>query len=372
MRGGVPPNRPLCYFIWMRHPFATFALAGFVIACSLTAQTKLPPTPAEYGQWETLVEGGGGGGGRGGGGVSGLSPDGKWLAYEINRQNGNEELRVTNIAAATTKTIAFGAQHAFSADSHWLATSTGYSEAQADRMRRDGTPVQNKLALLNLATGEQTTIDGIQSFAFSPAGTWLAMRHYPPEAAGAAGAGGRGAAGGRGGGGGRGGRGGGSNGADDNTPGATLILRELSTGRNMTFGNVSEFAWQDQKRRGKLLAMAISTPDKTGNGVQVFDSQTGSIRVLDSSASTYSNFDWRKDSADLVALKSKTDDKRDGPTYIALAWKNLGESSEAMKTYDPTADGFVFTETELHAAFRARNRERIIEKAQEHAFDAAA
>ncbi len=322
----------------MRYTFIALACGCLVITCSLTAQTKLPPTPAEYGQWETLVEGGGGGGGgRGGGGVSGLSPDGKWLAYGINRQNGNEELRVTNIAAATTKTIAFGAQHAFSSDSHWLASSIGYSETQADRMRRDNTPVQNKLALLNLATGEQTTIDGIQSFAFSPAGTWLAMRHYPPEAAGAAGAGGRGAAGGRGGGGGRGGRGG-ANGADDNTPGATLILRELSTGRNMTFGNVSEFAWQDQKHRGKLLAMAISTPDKTGNGVQLFDSQTGSIRVLDSSASSYSNFAWRKDSADLAALKSKTDDTHDGPTYIALAWKNLGESSEASKTYDPTAD----------------------------------
>ena len=80
--------------------------------------------------------------------MSGLSPDGKWLAYGINRQNGNEELRVTNIAAGTTKTIAFGAQHAFSSDSHWLASSIGYSETQADRMRRDNTPVQNKLALL--------------------------------------------------------------------------------------------------------------------------------------------------------------------------------------------------------------------------------
>jgi dipeptidyl aminopeptidase/acylaminoacyl peptidase len=319
----------------MRQTIAPLACACLAFTCSLTAQTKLPPTPAEYGQWETLSEGAGGG--RGGGGASGLSPDGKWLAYGINRQNGNEELRVTNIAAGTTKTTAFGTQHAFSADSHWLAFSIGYSETQADRMRRDSTPVQNKLGLLNLATGEQTTIDGIQSFSFSPGGTWLAMRHYPPEAAGTGGAGGRGAAGGRGGGGGRGGRGG-SNGADDNAPGATLILRELSTGRNMTFGNVSEFAWQNQKHGGKLLAMAISTPDKSGNGVQLFDSQTGSLRVLDSSSSTYSNFDWRKDSGDLAALKSKADDKHDGPTYIVLAWKNLGESSEAARTYDPTAD----------------------------------
>jgi dipeptidyl aminopeptidase/acylaminoacyl peptidase len=318
----------------MRKTLTVFAISCLAFSCSLTAQTKLPPTPAEYGQWETLVEAGGGGG-RGGATAGGLSPDGKWLAYGINRSNGNQELRVANIAAGTTKITAFGTQPAFSSDSHWLAFSIGYSEAQADRMRKDDKPVQNKLGLLNLATGDQTVIDAIQSFAFSPDGNWLAMRHYPPEAAAAAG--GRGAAAGGRGGGGRGGRGGG-NGADDNAPGATLIVRQLSTGRDTTFGNISEFAWQNEKLRGKFLAMAISTPDKTGNGIQLFDSQTASLRVLDSASATYSNFAWRKDSSDLAALKSKSDDQHDGATYIVLAWKNLGEAQATPRTYDPTAD----------------------------------
>ena len=52
--------------------------------------------------------------------------------------------------------------------------------------------------------------------------------------------------------------------------------------------------------------------------IQLFDSQTASLRVLDSSASTYSNLAWRKDSADLATLKSKTDDKHDGSTYVAV------------------------------------------------------
>ncbi len=138
-------------------------------------------------------------------------------------------------------------------------------------MRRRQTPAQNKLGLMNLATGDQTLIDGIESFAFSPTGTWLAMRQYPPERAAAAGGTAAGRGGGGGGRGGRGGRGGGG-GADDNTPGATLILRQLATGRDTAFGNVSEFAWQDWKHRGNLLAMAISTGEKTGNAIQLFDS----------------------------------------------------------------------------------------------------
>jgi dipeptidyl aminopeptidase/acylaminoacyl peptidase len=313
---------------------------SFVVPCALlalgvtvSAQTKLPPTPAEYGQWETLVEGGGG---RGGPGAANLSPDGKWLAYGINRSNGNNELRVANIAAGTTRIAAFGTQQAYSDDSRWLAFSIGYSETQQDRMRRNSQPVENKLGLLDLAKGEQTTIDAIQSFSFSPNGQWIAMRHYPPETAGDGA--GRGAAAAGGGRGGRGGRGGGANGADDNAPGATLIVRELATGRDMTFGNVSEFAWQDIQHKGTLLAIAISTPDKTGNGIQLFDTRSGTIRVLDSSNSTYSNLAWRKDSADLAALQSKSDDKKDGPTHILLAWRHLGESSEDRRAYDPAAD----------------------------------
>jgi dipeptidyl aminopeptidase/acylaminoacyl peptidase len=280
-----------------------------------------------------------GGGGRGGGGAvgsGGLSPDGKWLAYGINRSNGNNELRITNIAAKTTKIAAFGTQAAYSADSKWLAYSLGYSEAQTERMRADNRPVQNKLGLMNLVSGEQTVIDDVEAFSFSPTGAWLAMRQYPPQREGAA----RGAVGRGGAGGGRGGRGGrgGAAGADDDTPGGTLVLRQLGTGRDTAFGNVSEFAWQDEKHRGTLLAMAISTGEKTGNAIQLFDAQSGSLKVLDSSASTYSNLAWRKDSADLAALKSKTDEKHDGPTYLVMAWRHLGEPSEAAQVYDPTGD----------------------------------
>jgi dipeptidyl aminopeptidase/acylaminoacyl peptidase len=311
-------------------------ISALILACSLTAQTKLPPTPAEYGQWETLVAPGGGRGGIGS--TGGLSPDGKWLAYGINRANGNNELRVTKLADHSTKATPFGTQSAFSADSKWLAYSIGYSETEADRMRADNRPVHNKLGLTNLSTGEQSAVDGIELFAFSPDGEWLAMRQYAPErAAAAGGAAGRGAAGG---GGGRGGRGGGRGaaGSDDNTPGATLILRQLATGKDTAFGNVAEFAWQDWKRQGSLLAMAISTGDKIGDAIQLFDSKAGSLRVLDSSSSTYSNLSWRKDSGDLAALKSKTDDTHDGPTYIVVAWTHLSESSEAAHTYDPTTD----------------------------------
>jgi hypothetical protein len=258
----------------MRRTFTAIVLIlGFTI--STKAQTKPPVPPADYGQWESLFsirE------------YGGLSPDGKWLAYGINRSNRNNELRVTNVADGTTKSAAFGAQPVFSSDSRWVAYAIGYSEAQEEKMKKDKKPVQKKLGLLNLATGEQIVVDGIESFAFSPTGTYLAMRRYPPEkkespdsAA--------------------------ASEASDDTPGATLLLRQLSSGHDTSFGNVSEYAWQDLPKRGTLLAMAVNAEDKTGNGVQIFNSENASVRVLDSTASVYSGLAWRKKSADLAVLR---------------------------------------------------------------------
>lgn len=276
---------------------------------SLHAQTKSPVQPADYGQWESLAvprE------------YGGLSPDGKWLAYGINRSNRENELRVTNIADGTTKTAAFATQPVFSSDSRWVAYAIGYSEAQEEKMKKDKKPVQRKLGLLNLSTGEQIVIEGIESFSFSPTGTYLAMRRYGPEKKDAPDAA--------------------ANAETEDTPGATLILRQLSSGHDTSFGNVAEFAWQDLPKRGTLLAMTINSEDKTGNGVQLFNSESASVRVLDSSAVIYSGLAWRKDGAELAVLRSKSDDHREGATQIALAWTHLGDVSETSHTYDPTGD----------------------------------
>ena len=77
---------------------AALILVTLGFAVFLRAQTKPPVTPADYGQFETLAPAGFGNA------SGGLSPDGKWLAYGINRSNRSNELRITNIGDGTTKT----------------------------------------------------------------------------------------------------------------------------------------------------------------------------------------------------------------------------------------------------------------------------
>src|SRR5581483_2653723 len=231
--------------------------ALLLLAASAPAQPKPTVTPADYGKFEAL-------------GTGTLSADGKWLAYEIRRSNGENELRVSATSGAgKPHVLAMCANAAFSADSRWLACEASNSEADQQRNTRAGRPNQNKLQILDLSSGTTTTVDDIQSLAFSGEGPYLAFRKYPPAANAGAGAGaGRGAA--AAGGGGRGGRGGAAGGdgaaqAERDPSGATLLVRNLATGVDTSFGNVTNYSWQD---KGANLAMTIGVEGRVGNGVQ--------------------------------------------------------------------------------------------------------
>jgi len=277
-------------------------LLALAFALPVAAQPK-PIAPADYGKWETL-----------GNGV--LSPDGKWLAHPIRRADGTFELRVTPTAGGKTTVADFGADPAFSADSRWLAYSIGVSEADAEKAPANRKP-QNKLGLMELATGKTSSVDDITQFAFSSRGAFLAMRRYaprtnaaaPPAAAPATGRGGRG----------------GRGGANDPV-GTTLLIRDLATGIDTTFGNVTDFKFQD---KGTNIAMTIGAEGRVGNGIQLFDVATGALKVLDSGDAVFSNLVWRKDAADLAALRSRRDKAYEGDSQTVLAWTNLGARKSA-------------------------------------------
>lgn len=307
----------------IRAPF----LAALCLAATAAAigQIKQPPTPADWGQFEQLLMQSRGG----------LSPDGKWFAYGIGRSNRDNELRIREIGSAIEKIVAFGSGPVFSADSRWIVYSIGYSEAQEERMRAQRRPIHRKLGILRLdGSSEPVVVDGIESFSLDPSGAFLVMKRYAPERPGSSG-GGQGNAG-------------PSNpppsfspAGDDPAPtGVTIIVRHLDTGRDTTFGNVSEFAWQNvsdpSKLQGRLLTFAISAEDRIGNGIHLYDATTGAHHVLDSANAIYSGVTWRRDADDLVVFKAGTDDTREGATQIALAWRGLAGGVSKPLTLDPT------------------------------------
>lgn len=260
-------------------------------------------TPADFGKWETL-------------GPAVLSPEGRWLAYQIRRTDGTYELRVSPVAGGGAKVAAFGTDAQFSTDSRFIAYSIGISESDEDRLKKEHRPIRHKLGILDLNSGRTTVIDDVQSFAFSDQGDFLAFRRYPAQternenAAPATG---------------RGGRGGGAarNGGET---GATLTVRNLVSGSDVTFGDVTGYAWQD---KGTHLAFAIGAEGRIGNAIEVFEPVAGELKVLDSAPSVYTAITWRKDAGDLAVLRSRRNRDYDGESYSLLAFRNLTEKHSA-------------------------------------------
>ena len=286
-----------------------FVLAMATIVCGSAAsisgggQTKTPATLADYGKFETLVAQPRGG----------LSPDGRWLAYGINRSNRDNELRVASIASGETKTIAFGSQSTFSADSRWVAYAIGYAEAQEEKLRQQKKPIHRKLGTLKLASGEMTTVDGIESFAFNASGSHLAMKRYAPER--------------------------------KDPPDAAAPADEAPVGRHAHRPASGNGTRHDVRERDRVHLAGKGRPARARDRRGGQDRKRNStLRPRDRIAARprfcvrdLLGLTWRKDANDLAVLRSATDDRRDGPTHALLAWKNLGPAA----TYDPTsAPGF--------------------------------
>jgi dipeptidyl aminopeptidase/acylaminoacyl peptidase len=302
-------------------PGPLFRRASLLALAALTAsvvhpaaQQKRTLQPEDYERWEQLTAQ-----------PTPLSPDGKWLLYGITRSNRQTELRVQPSDGGEAIAIPFGERPAFSDDSKWLAYLIGFSEEQEAKLRKDKKPLHKQLGLLELATGKKTTVDGIESFVLAPTGTHIAMRRYGPEREGGGGSGG-----------GPGASGGGAN-TETVPPGTALVIRELATGRDTPLASVSDLAWQDD---GSLLAFAVTVEGGVGNGLQLFDAKTSSVRALDSSSAVYTQLTWRKDSPSLAVLRSAPpNEDRIGPAQLLLVWPDAAKQPDTRVTLDAAKDG---------------------------------
>src|SRR5688500_2077712 len=204
-----------------------------------------------------------------------LSADGKWLAYQLAPNEGDASVIVRPTGEGKELRFAIGEPPSggggnpfgaappspaltISGDSKWVAFMVYPSKREAARLRRDRRPAQNKVALVNVATGEKKEFDKVRRFAFNgDKPRWLAMHGYTPDAAPAGPAAGAGAP-----------AAGAAAGAarEGRSDGADLLLYDLTSGDIVNVGNVSEFGFDDS---GEWLAYAIDARDRIGNGVQL-------------------------------------------------------------------------------------------------------
>jgi acetyl esterase/lipase len=273
-----------------------------------------------------------------------LSDNGEWFGYRIGPAEGDSEVVIRqtkgdkeykfSIGEVPTPPINFGPVDpstlpvsgpavAFSGDGKYAAFTMYPSRSEAAQLKKQRKPIQNRVGIVNLATGEKIEIGKVRRFALSGEnGGWIALHKYGPEAPGATAPGGAPA---------------GSTGPgaarDERPKGSDLILRELASGAEINIGNVADFAFN---KKGQYLSWTIDAQDKAGNGVAVRDMESGAIRPLDTdSKAVYSRLAWNEDGNALAALKGIDDKAYEDKLYSVLGFKEFGPSGAQKTVFNP-------------------------------------
>src|SRR5690606_32216157 len=122
--------------------------------------------------------------------------------------------------------------------------------------------------------------------------------------------------------------------------GTDLVVRELATGSQLCFGNISSHQWCED---ANLLAMIVDTEDMVGGSVTLLHADTGMLRVLDSHQARYAGLSWREHATDLAFLRITDHNEEDDeqPSHVVVAWRGLGTDDARKVLFDHrSADAF--------------------------------
>jgi dipeptidyl aminopeptidase/acylaminoacyl peptidase len=264
-----------------------------------------------------------------------LSNDGKWFAYVLAPNEGDASVVVRQTAqGATEQRFAIGelpapagnpfgggggpATLAISGDSKWVAFTIYPTQRDARRLRQQRRPVQNKIAVVNLASGQKMEFDKIRRFAFSgdkPQVIALYGYSAEPPAAGPTERG-NGAA---------------AAASASRSEGADLVLYTLTTGSVINIGNVGDFAFDES---GNYLAYTIDAHDEIGNGIQLRDLRTDVVRPLDSDQALYRRLAWADSGPALAVLRGKPDTVAKDTLYSVVTFTGIGTAAQKKVVFD--------------------------------------
>ena len=281
-----------------------------------------------------------------------LSRDGEWLAYALTAQGLDGQIVVRNLRSGQEFRHPRGTNPAFTPDAKFVTFTIAQTKAEEEKERLSGrgrggenaqgrgeaagrgganTPPRTSGGIMTLATGQVSVVERVSGVTMpEESSTWAAMHR------GRAGAG-------RGGAGGRGGRGAGRGAAPepaaapaanqapaegqqaDNAPrakrkdnGSDLIVRNLTTGQDITIPLVSDFAWS---KDGSWLAYAVSSAKAEEDGAFARKMTDGTIVALHKGKGNYKSLAFDDAGAQLAFLSDQAEYDKEVSPYRVYYWK---------------------------------------------------
>jgi hypothetical protein len=165
---------------WILVPVAASAQrqpAGSETASSASSARRVL-TLGDYAGWKRIQS-------------AGLSPDGRWMSYAFNPNDGTDTLYIRELDGTNVHRVANGSSPSFSGDSRWVTYTiapaggrggrgggrgqTPPAQPQRGGGAGQGAAQQRRTELLDLRTGTKFAVPDIRAATFSPDARFLAL-----------------------------------------------------------------------------------------------------------------------------------------------------------------------------------------------------
>ena len=259
----------------MKQLFTIFSL--FITIFSFSQKIALDHTV--YDQWESIRE-------------TIWQPQGQFICYTINPQEGDAVLIIKNIASKIDISIPRGTQPVFTEDGNYLIAKIKPSfnetrKAKIDKKKSDEMP-KDSLVIVTIANGNITKIPSVKSFQVPEFGNGLIV--YQKDSKG-----------------------------DFNKEGAPLYFRDLNSGQERVFNNISQYLIHP-KGEGVMMYQ-VRTKLKEAKIFLCSIADTNTI-TLNSHFYTATNFTWDEQGKQLAYLVERDSSDKALQKNYTLAYYN--------------------------------------------------
>lgn len=248
-----------------------------------------------------------------------ISNDGKWMAYALSPQQGNNKYYIKSVNGATEYTFDRGTNVRFSDDSKFvIATIVPDFEKAREETRKKVKTVdktKNNLLIINLATGEKTEMERVTSYSIATEGSdWIVYRPEKPKPE--------------------------PKKEDKNdggldqepektqepakeeeeeekkkkghTDGYKIVARNLASGEETVFENISTYSFN---KDGSKMYYVFSPKEIEGHGVFVHDFSDGSKSTIMDGLAKYIRMTFDEDGENIAILTDKDDYRAEKPSH---------------------------------------------------------
>jgi dipeptidyl aminopeptidase/acylaminoacyl peptidase len=276
-----------------------------------------------------------------------LSRDGQWLAYALTPQDGDGELVVLNLKTNKDHRAARGRQPVITADGKFVVFTIAPLKAEVDKAKKDKKKPeeqpQNGLGIMDLATGQVTTVDRVKSFKIAEdAGAFVAYLLEPPLKK-----------------------------PDEKKepekkeeakqepevkpaakpeekkaeepkkeekkkePGNDLVVRELAAGKETKIADVVEYVWN---KPGTWLAYGVSSKTPENDGAFALETAAGKTVALLKGLGNYKNLTFDEKGGQLAFTSDRDDYKAEKSASKLYHWATA--AAAAVELVPALAKGF--------------------------------